>query len=739
FIVREFMDDTDRLNGYILLPDIFVGRPATNFVEPNTYGAIKELDYIRSRSSDAELEAYKLGGHEIKAEGSIFNIVCLVNNKNRDGNTVDAVEDLTDFLGTVIFLSTGSTGDANNDIFDNLENAIATQGDWYGKMANYCSYGVSEIVFPREKVCRLIVDKISLTILDQLFVGSYATDMGNDVENLIDDLGIREDTADEVINSICSPADALKFGDPGDLKKGEEFKKCNELRTKHIDKVQKRLSEVASENVDRLKEEKLSLLDRKVEEFLRRPGGLSYSRVLFDSLLGRLNEFQNAMKEEKQTELKKAGSFKAKYNDLKSEFTRVNKKLFGRQKAIDDVKGQFKNVVDAECRSLVEVERRIKAIEFFATLASALKEKTSLLKKISDYSVALTSALNEKIQNVKTSRSRVKPFTYELPISDVTDLNEVKGIADDFLNWLSSDKGLNLLDFGNMKLQDIGEVFDEYASSQKPVIETRNLVIDDVLSAMPEERRYKIVAEVDKMAVPLWNYDEGMVSGGKKTENIFIFGVPDVHNTIFDADDLLNNLKSAEARPTMVSTGDPLRVVCFKAEAALPAFIISNFSRYREKYIAGHRRLSFHVNSRWEEICPDLFPSTDEDDSRPFWSLGLADPPFGLIKRAGAFYRIYSKEKGLTVDEFLVDLGSGRVEAMRAFLADEELVEETRRNIEEITRRLGERQTASDLETYMETLMRDVRKSKQTKQIKQQVEKEMKDIKSYIEDLKSIR
>lgn len=741
FILRDSssMKPDDKLNAYILLPDIFVGRTATKFVEPNAYGAIKELDYILSRPEDAESENYKLGGEEIKVEGSVFNVVALVNNMNRSGQTVEQISDLTEFLGTVIFLSTGSTGDANSDIFDNLEKAIAVQGDWYGKKANYCSYGVSEIVFPREETCNFLRNKISLSILDQLILGGKASEIGKDVEDLIDKLGIREDSDDRVINAICMPTDCPRFPDPGELKKGQEYSTSSTYRTNHIDKAMKQIAQLASDNCAAFTVEKLALLDAENKEFLLRPGGLAYSKVLHDSLLGRVVEFQNEMKSEKKSEAAKAEVFRAKYKGLKDDFDRAGKKFVGRAKALDKVKAQFKALVDAECRSLLEIERRTLAIEFFATFIMDIKSTIATLRKIADYGATLMQTLNEEIQSVETSRSRMRPFTFELPISDIIDPKDALASADQFLGWLASEKEMHLLDLGAMKLLDIRAIFDDFSNQQPAVAETANMTIEDVLKDMPVERRNKIVAEIDGMAVPLWNYDQGMVTGGKTTENVFIFGVPDALNTVFVADDLLSQLKGADSAPTLASTGDPLRVVCFKAEAALPAHLINSFGRYREKFVKGHMNLSFHISSRWEEICPDLFPGTDEDDNRPYWSLALADTPFGLIKRTGAFYRIFSKAIGKKVDDFMVDLGSGRPAAMKAFLADEELVAETKKNVEAKVRQIGEGKAATELEVYVDGLMAEVRKGGQKKEIRAQIEKELGDIESFIEDLRSIR
>ena len=43
-LTRKNLSSTDKLIAYLLLPEIFVGKPATHNVEPNAFGAIKELN-----------------------------------------------------------------------------------------------------------------------------------------------------------------------------------------------------------------------------------------------------------------------------------------------------------------------------------------------------------------------------------------------------------------------------------------------------------------------------------------------------------------------------------------------------------------------------------------------------------------------------------------------------------------------------------------------------------------------
>jgi len=734
FIVRSMLTDKDKLNAYILLPDAFLDKPATGKVQGNTYGALKEIDYLMNKSEDDHM-TYKLGGTEIEIPGGVWNLVYLVNNTKGNDEIIDDLNEITEFLGTGMFILSGNTGKEQGDIIDNLEAVVTNQPPWFdgGIRANYCCFGTSELVFPKKAAEDLVADKLALQILDKLFLGASAAKMGNDVENLIDELGIREDTADQVIERICDRSHCRKMGMSSDDFSKNAWTNLKGNKNVVIESTKQNLKEVCYESLEKLKQEKFVRLHETVEKHLNRQGGPAYTRILLESLLGRLTQFLSDMKDEQKGESQKLSSLNHKYKNVEKNVDEAYKGLFGKKKKVQTGFTEYCALVNMESTTIMEIERRIQAVEFFAYLINEVKAMIDQLKKINIQVETLTFELNEDLQKILTARKRIKSFIYELDINSIVKQTEINANPDDFLAWLKSDKNLTVFGFSSLRTNEIKDLLIEYAMSQKLISDLDKKTIEDVLEMLQPKERDQIIRDLDSMAIPLWNYNKGFVGGDNKTDELFIFGVPNGEQSILKENELKQNLRSVQ-EPSIISTGDPTRIICYKFEAAVPAFILHDFSTYKDRYVNKREaNLSHHIHKEWDKL-PDLFPGTQEE-GRQWWSLANADP-FNYVKRKGHFYRVQSERTGSRIDDYWVDLISGRREAMKKFLEDEELVNEIRSKVDQKTDQLGTEKTVEMLAVYMDDLRKMAKRS--TPDIKKQIEDELEDIDNYIFNLTNI-
>ena len=255
---------------------------------------------------------------------------------------------------------------------------------------------------------------------------------------------------------------------------------------------------------------------------------------------------------------------------------------------------------------------------------------------------------------------------------------------------------------------------------------------------MSDEKRHKLLTDLDKMASPLWQYDEGVVIGSRKTEMIYLFGVNNLEDTMFNIETLRSHFEST-TNPTIISTGDPLRITCFKVEAAIPAYTVQNMKTYRNKYINPDYSFSYHLDKNWEISLPKLFPGTDEEENRKWWSIGLADP-FKLIFKTGNgnWYYVISKKHGKRTEDYKVKLAQGRLEALKALLNNEDYLEEIEECIQKKTMELGNQKVISFLREYSDNLLKTTKQQKNMdKDIRELVDSEIDDIEIYTNFLDS--
>jgi hypothetical protein len=406
--------------------------------------------------------------------------------------------------------------------------------------------------------------------------------------------------------------------------------------------------------------------------------------------------------------------------------------MFGAKSKTDAAVRRYKQVVDHEASLLFEIERRDRAIDFFAQMLNETSAWRDSLAALATYCETLVEELNVDLAHMQRTRRETKPFVYELKPSNLTE-QEPAVDGTDFMRWLTDERRTMPEAVARLRLGEFKDLLLEYGYSNSWVKETKTKRVDEILSVLSPEERLRHLRQLDTMASPLWQYDQGLVSGKYHTENIYLFGVEDKDNTSITKSDIALAIASPY-EPSLVSTGDPKRVVCFKVEACVPAFVVSNVPRYREKYLDPNRPFPYHVHRDWDKTLPDLFPS-EEEEARKFWSLALAEP-FGLIVKRGEYYYVKSEKRGERTKEYLIKLDQGRREAMRAFLEDRDLVDDTRESIERLNGQLGNARISEALTTYGNDLAE--RAGKQTEEVRQQIELELQDIEKYVRSLAAL-
>jgi hypothetical protein len=726
-IVRSMLSSLDKLIGYFLLPDIFTGKPATDNVEPNAYGAMKEINYFFR--SEARLK-YVLGGRSRSVDGPLFDAVYLVNKTNRQGIEYSGLNDLKEFLGMGMLLQASATGKGTSDILDNLQ-GLLFQNRWFNQPTVYSSFGVSEVVYPGDWYADLFAKKIALSTLQKVFLGCVQNNITEYTDDFIRRVNVREHDADDVIDSLASADDVRQFPLPQEVKK-EQLASLFGRKDPHLNDVQRTVRDAALANVAKLKTEKVGLLDAEVAGHLAKPQGLNFARNFVSALIGRITEFRQEMNGEKDAFDTQRAELSGRYPAVQEEATAAAKAMFGSKGKIDAAVRRFKQVIDREATLIFEIERRDRAIDFFAHLLNEASAWRDRFDALATYCQTLVEELNLDVARMQRTRRDTKPFVYELKPANLT---EQEPVADgtDFMRWLTEERRTTAEAMSSLRLGDFKNLLLDYGYSNPCVKEIKNKRIDEILAALPEEQRMHHLRQLDTMASPLWQYDQGLISGDKHTENIYLFGVEDKDNTVLTKAEIALAIASPY-EPALVSTGDAKRVLCFKVEACVPAFVVSNFPRYREKYLDPNRPFPYHLHRDWEKDLPDLFPS-DEEEGRKYWSLALADPFSRVVKR-GEYYYVRSEKRGERTKDCLIKLAQGRREAMRAFLEDGELVEETREAIDKVNGQLGNNQVKETLEKYGHDL--EEKGGKQTEEVRQQIELELQDIENYLKSLVSL-
>lgn len=726
-LTKNRLNTTDKLIGYFLMPDVFNGKAATDNVEPNAYGALREIN----AAFDGLKSRYTLNGRPRSVPDGMFTAAYLINNTNRHGVQYNSERDLHEFLAMGMILQSSTAGKGAQDVIDNLESQLIGKR-WFGKPTVFSSFGISELVYPGEWYSDLHARKLAIRTIQNAFQGG---DLGRAEEftgDFIRRAGIGEHESDDVIDALGDPSTAPRFPIPTSLNaRGTD--QVFSRRRDFIRETERQSHDRTLANAERFTAEKTALLEGEVGRLLQRPQGLEFVKAFMSALVAQLSEFRNEMTTEQDSLEEQRDAVESRYASAETRIKTATEAFFGTKKKTDEALRSYKSLVDQEVTLIVEIERRERAIDFFVSMLNEADRLRTRVESLLAYCEAVTQELFEEIERLQRQRRDRKPFVEELTPRELTEV-DIETSPDDFLKWLRETEKVALPDLGELRLDEFRALLLRYAYSNDIVDEMRSRKIDDLLKEMPARDRVKCIHKLDMMAAPLWQYDQGIVAGDKHTENIYLFGVEDGGRTVFTPE----NIRDAVAtpwEPKIISTGDSKRIVCFKVEAAVPVFVVSHVPRYREKYQDPNRPFPYHLHKEWETTLPEVFPGAEEEDARRYWSLALATP-FGLIIKRGPYYYVRSAMRGERTKDYLVRLAQGRAEAMRAFVQDGELVAEIRDAIERLNEEIGNKQMVEKLKAYGEGLERQV--TKQGEQIRKQIELELQDIEQYILSIASL-
>ena len=729
-LVREFTEETDQLVGYLLLPDIYITKPFHHHIYPNTYAAFKELDYAMNITM-GETRPFVFNDKDIGIESPPFNIVFTINNQNADNISYNDENELAEIIGAGIFLLAGATGKGMGDVWDNFQSIVTDKGKWYGKSPNFLSFGLSEIRYDSEMEKRHVSDNIINDLAYKIAGGCVEMDVKSDVNTFIRSAGLEEHDADDVINALLTDRDLPFVKLPKSPSKdlatkfiGQAKKSVRNTDNELKDIAQKRFADFKDEQFDKV----LSFIKEKVDMI----GGLSYSQMMIAEMIGRFDECKHEMENEKLEYSEKNKSLMPQIDQAIEDVRSKAKALIGASGKIEKAIRALKDHMDRHAYNAMEYIRRDYASKFFALLIKELEKQNNRILGLKTSMSSISQVIGKRLQRYKAAVGKSHPFAITLSYVDTYRIE-----PGDFIKWLNLKKKMSFIELSDITTEDIESIMDEYCHSLDIIRKVESATVEEILKSMNDENKYQQMSRLDDLAVPLWKYNTAFVTGKYSTEMIYFLGTESAENTILRNDQMQSALASSDQKPTVISTGDKTRIICFKAEAALPAFIINNFEKYYEEYNDPNASFTYH---RMKSVghLPELFPPIGESENRKWWSLALASP-FALITKKGSYYYIKSKSRGKEVDDYEIKLPQGRMSALKEFISDDKLVREIEKEIEKVSKKKGGEALQRELNEYCDELKRDIKdKPDISSDIKDLLEQELKDIHDYIQALGKI-
>lgn len=642
---------------WIVLPEVFKAMnsgPSMHNVLYNSFGALKELDYLMHLTPDQPPLDF---GYTLVNE-SPARFAFLINNTSTAGTTYSSINDITDILGMSMFLPSNAMGDQVLSPFDNIL-TFRTAGtyDIINKNAWAASVGSSELFYDNQAVGRAINFRIGIHLCRAL--QAFKQDGNKAANSFVDhaEVLIRENNGrDDVIDALLDPNDLYSF-----------HLDINTTETDILNYIAESTGRSVSEKIKSNYDRKLDVVSKQLKDKIASEAngsnGISSSMEFLSSLHIILSVCREEMVNEKT-------SYPNEYAiDWSQRLLSIKSR--GLKAFINPISEEQSELVKQELVQYItdkrEVLRREWAIRFYNEV---LTEIDSYIEKFENLKNRINEIANEKerhlveLQQKSASNSRFSIFLHESDVLKASIDPEID-YALDFVSYLAEKGGI--VEFLNKTKPQIQESIDEYCKETPTVVSAVNVSIEDKLSQMDPETVTQYLNRLNELAAPLWTHDAlGYRTSQNELDQFVIVGVGNADSSIVNS-----NYKSvfrvSGNEPKFASTHQTDRIVVMRVENLLPIYAVNNLPTYKreeERGIANY--LDEKWKSRMDRESYKVNPTPQKNNVLELWVYGFI---FEYIKYDNALkdYYTHSRKLGNPIEKYRYSLGVLRDEAFENF------------------------------------------------------------------------
>ena len=657
-----------RISGYAVMGGVFdamLNGAAVARVLSNSYGSIMDLDYLMSLSPSSTPITIELFNTNLNTTERPFNAIYLIDNVDKNGNTYEKVDQISEMISLALVTSIGKLGDATKSVADNIEQHItAGNMDMEGKRAWVSSLGVGEIIYSGESLAQIYANEAREQLTEMITSGGKGGDTTTTANNWIDENAIRENhNKDDVIdyfdNIVGNPN--FPFYDIEDTNHPEP--ECelyiNEAQEKEVD---------LNNKLQELKDRISTSLDKLVQGKIKEQGGVSRCGDILTALNSEFSLCNTEMKDEteKYSRKKEAldDALKVSQESLKECI------LFKKNKKVSVLED---TMAVAICQR--EITRRKMAQKFYDWIISEVNE---YIKRIETLRVNLKTVSDNSIKNVQAIRRKIENnpiiFQHDLAKYEVDSINcQSKDIVfNDFVVMM--DKKGGLWTFATGTSQYVANCLWEFTSTMSKAQEYCKKTVNDVLNTLDSGKLKSACDTIIAKAQTLLRTDTRGYQATSNPDNSYYVGVEDKALSVLGKNNLFKtNVPDPQANVNIVSIGLKDRVIIFHQFGVLPAFAVKPLDGFLNDYEtnetaqSGTSHWDYGLYQRFINGNFDIMPKNNAAQGviLQLWVQALL---FGIITKDDKDFFIESKALGgRPIEQFKVLMANDRIGAYKYF------------------------------------------------------------------------
>jgi Tubulin like len=734
FMARDIIgsDEQSNFTGVLLLPGIFSRLAGVALVKPNAYGALKEVEYLSTMKGSFQVD---YGMRRVTVDRPPFDLVYLVDSINEQGRVVTEQHDLVGLIADGMYVQIGSQiGVDSANAVDNIKTQIATAGRVKGRSPQYCSFGVASLTMPSFDA--LMFEDAKRLVNDDLLNGSVAdTEIEQDVQRFIDQARLREDDVDQVVEFLSQRDEGGQLRFPmrlGEMKfDNQALASIRNVHSVHRSRAERQVAQSIAANFEKLRDSCVAAINAEWETTVNRVNGFTRAERFFEKLQAKLEWYQNMMEGEAKDERAKlkALSFKA----AEDQITEAVGAFLRREARVKTACEVYVGLADRELALTIQVARLEKAAELYSTLHAHTQSILNSCYRIRENLNAARKQFEQQYLDATNTRGASRLF--EQVVAFDPGEHRPKVLGEDFVKWYADQHDGSLSQWAGLRAAEVHADVQRFVESRYAPLTA--LTMDDILRRSSPDAVSQQLKRLDGLAVPLWRYDVGRIPVVNQSviNEFYHYGVADADATVMNESRYEAGVPKGSAKPSMVSTRDPRRILLFKVKTGIPLFALAEMEDMERAYLDPNKVIPNQIDKRWQDL-PNLIPRSGDGEALRWFALAQAPEPFALIRRDGAWYSMKSKS-GRRVDNNLVRLGQGRVPAFASFEKNRDLVQEAEDLIDTVVTREGATKVIQILRDYTDSLSKQMGSAVEPA-VKDQVENEILAIEDYVRRMETL-
>ena len=597
---------------WIVLPEVFrtmVPGPASANVYQNSFGALRELDYLYHLPKN-NTNPIDFGFAQIRFLAEEVNKAFVINNGNKAGVILQNIDDITDSIGRCMFLPSNEV----NSVTDDIKNVAFVYGVG-NKEAHYKSSGSAELIYDNQAVGNVIARAIISDICDELCRKNNVS-AENDAQSWMTQVRIQEHHENMLTDDLLamSAPFSIAIGKDDDVSQIEANIYSGAIAPNVLEELKN-----AYEN--KLVTIRLAL-KKKVDEVLNQQCGVGEVEAFIEALEDGINQSLGEMEDEKKeltNELSYKVDWNAKLNDIKP------RGFFSRWSQDDaDMLANEVSLYIAKQRDLL---RHTYAIQFYTELLSDVRQYHDKIVLLKTNVSSVSRKQVKEISAIQRSAAVCSNFQLYLHLDDVCSFKRPK--VEESSAQLRSQTPINTL-LGE-SWETIEEKMWSYAKQHDDVKEAVNVTIEQKLASMSENELLKCFEKMREMSSPLWSTNTGgYLDHAQPLTTIFTIGCFDAQNGIIQ-NKYVEAFTVGNNKPTFATTRQTDRITFFQTECFSPIYAIKNLPGYMQdadKKLTTEKQYPVcYLDEKWFQRMEvekfDIFPQTETDTVLPNWVNGI--------------------------------------------------------------------------------------------------------------------